>query len=554
MKKQWWHDKVAYQIYPKSFCDSNGDGIGDLQGIISKLDYLKNLGIDIIWLSPIYKTPFIDEGYDIADYYSIDPLFGTMEDMEELLVETKKRDMYVLMDLVVNHCSSEHEWFKKAMEDPGGTYGNYFIIKDGTKEPNNWRSYFGGSVWEKIPNHDKYYLHLFAKAQPDLNWENEEVIDEIYKNINWWLEKGLSGFRIDAIVNIKKDPSYGNLPVDGPDGLGDVRHMLPKAKGLMEALKDMKEKTFDRYGAFALAELFDYNQEELKDFIGEEGCFSSIFDFSTDLIGKSGKGWYDNKEVSPKEYRDTIFNSHKVSDGIGYMANIIENHDEPRGVSRYIPKEYLNDTSKKLLATILMMRKGLPFLFQGQEIGMTNCKWNSIDEIDDIASIDQYHVALQAGCTEEKALEIMGEFSRDNARTPMQWSDCHEAGFTTGKPWLKVNPNYVDINVQSQEKKEGSVLSHYKHLIALRKHPKYQDVIVYGDFIPAYENTEELFAFYRKNDEKTLLTIANMSGNIGTVNVKEKIKAVLSNNIEQLEQEGGQVTLKPYQAVVLELE
>ena len=377
MKKQWWHDKIAYQIYPKSFYDSNGDGVGDVEGIIQKLDYLKELGVDIIWLSPIYKTPFVDQGYDIADYYDIDPLFGSLEDMDRLLEEAKKRDMYILMDLVVNHCSSEHEWFKKAIQDPDGEYGQYFIIRSGNQPPNNWRSYFGGSVWDRLPGHeDKYYLHCFAKEQPDLNWENPKVVEEIYKNINWWLERGLKGFRIDAIVNIKKEETLSDLPVDGPDNLADCRKMLPKAKGLVKALQELHANTFAKHDAFTVAELFDYDKSQLNAYIGDEGCFSTIFDFSTDLIGKSPKGWYGNQPVTPKEYRDAIFESTQMAQGQGYLCNIIENHDEPRGVSRYLPEGEDSLEAKKALGTIFMLRHGLPFFYQGQEIGMTNCKWN----------------------------------------------------------------------------------------------------------------------------------------------------------------------------------
>ena len=292
MKKQWWHDKVAYQIYPKSFYDSNGDGIGDLPGIISKLDYLKDLGVDILWLSPIYKSPLADEGYDIADYYSIDPRFGTMEDMERLIAEAKKRDMYILMDLVVNHCSDEHEWFRKAVQDPDGKYGNFFYIEDREegKLPCNWRSYFGGPVWEPLPGRpDKQYLHVFHKKQPDLNWENPEVRREVYKNINWWLDKGLGGFRIDAIINIKKKLPFCDYPADREDGLSCIDNMLAEAKGVGEFLGEMARETFRPHNAFTVGEVFNEKKEEIKDFIGENGYFSTMFDFAETVYGKSQK-------------------------------------------------------------------------------------------------------------------------------------------------------------------------------------------------------------------------------------------------------------------------
>ncbi|NYC48882.1 glycosidase [Clostridium beijerinckii] len=307
--KKWWHDKVAYQIYPKSFCDSNGDGIGDLKGIISKLDYLKDLGVDIIWLSPIYCSPLVDQGYDISDYYNIDPRFGTMEDMDELLRQAKKRNMYILMDLVVNHCSDKHEWFKKALDDPEGEYADYFYIREGKGDnpPCNWRSYFGGSVWEKIPNTNKYYLHLFAKEQPDLNWENPKLKNEIFKMVNWWLEKGLAGFRIDAIINIKKDLRFQDFPADREDGLCSIDRMLEAAEGVGNMLHELKEKTFEKFDAFTVGEVFNRKEGELDKFIGEDGYFSSIFDFEMEVLGKSEFGWYDNKPFSINELRKAIF-------------------------------------------------------------------------------------------------------------------------------------------------------------------------------------------------------------------------------------------------------
>ena len=371
MEKKWWHDKVAYQIYPKSFYDSNGDGIGDLQGILSKLDYLKDLGVDILWISPIYPSPFADQGYDISDYYSIDPAFGTMEDMEELIEEAKKRDMYILMDLVVNHCSDEHEWFEKACADPCGEYGNFFYIED-RKEgqlPCNWRSYFGGPVWEPLPGHpDKQYMHVFHKKQPDLNWENPAVREEVYKNINWWLDKGLGGFRIDAIINIKKALPYKDYPSDRADGLSDISLMLADAQGIGKFLGEMQTRTFGPHDAFSVGEVFNIKDGELPDFVGDHGYFSSIFDFTTTSFGKDDRGWYAGKRPTPDDYKKCYFESQKKMGDTGFYSNIIENHDEPRGVSYYIPEGEVCDASKKLLAAMYFLMRGLPFIYQGQEI------------------------------------------------------------------------------------------------------------------------------------------------------------------------------------------
>ena len=556
MKKQWWHDKVAYQIYPKSFYDSNGDGIGDLPGIISKLDYLKDLGVDIVWLSPIYKSPLADEGYDIADYYSIDPRFGTMEDMERLIEEAKKRDMYILMDLVVNHCSDEHEWFQKACQDPDGEYGNFFYIEDrkdgGT--PCNWRSYFGGPVWEPLPGHpDKQYLHVFHKKQPDLNWENPRVREEVYKNINWWLDKGLGGFRIDAIINIKKKLPFRDYPVDRADGLSGIDHMLAEAEGIGEFLGEMAEKTFRPHNAFTVGEVFNEKPEEIADFIGENGYFSSMFDFAETVYGKSDRGWYDSRAyLNPEEYKSCIFSTQKKIGDTGMISNIIENHDEPRGVSHYICPEDLCDASKKLLAGVYFMLKGLPFIYQGQEIGMENMKFNSIEDVDDVSTLDEYQVALNAGLGEEEAFRRVAAFSRDNARTPMQWTDGKNAGFTGGTPWLRVNPNCSRINVKDQEKNAGSVLSFYKKLTVLRKSEEYKETVVYGEFVPYLEQEKNLIGYFREG-EKKLLVLANFQKAPREVELPGSVKKVLLNNLEDLTLNDNRIHLDSWQFVTLEI-
>ena len=471
MERKWWHDKVAYQIYPKSFLDTNGDGIGDLRGIISKLDYLKSLGIDIIWLSPIYKSPFVDQGYDISDYYAIAEEFGTMEEFDELLAEAKKRDMHIIMDLVINHCSDKHEWFQKALKDPDGEYADYFYFRKGKNgnPPSNYRSYFGGSCWEKVPGTDKYYLHMFAKEQPDLNWENEKLRQKLYEMINWWLDKGLSGFRIDAIINIKKNLDFPDFEPDAEDGLAACYKMVESAEGVGELLEELKNNTFKKYDAFTVGEVFNMKPEELPEFIGENGHFSTIFDFCAQCLSDGAHGWYDAPEIDFDKWRKTILGSQLETEKYGFKANIIENHDEPRGASRFLPKHAQNPAGIKMLGTVSVLLRGIPFIYQGQEIGMQNAKWNSIDEYDDISTKDQYKAALAAGLSKEQALAACGRMSRDNARTPMQWSDEANAGFTTAKPWLKVNENYKAINVAAQEKDPSSVLNYYRRLVALQK-------------------------------------------------------------------------------------
>lgn len=553
-KKKWWQDKVAYQIYPKSFYDTNGDGIGDLPGIIEKLDYLKELGVDIVWLSPCYRSPLADQGYDISDYYDIDPRFGTMEDMDRLIAEAKKRDMYIVMDLVVNHCSDEHEWFKKACKDPDGKYGRFFYLRDKEdgKLPTNWRSYFGGSVWEDLPGTNKQYLHVFHKKQPDLNWENPELREEVYKNINWWLDKGLGGFRIDAIINIKKALPMHDYEPDREDGLCSINKMLEEASGIGEFLGEMRDRTFKPHDAFSVGEVFNAKDEELPDFIGNNGYFSSMFDFNETIFGGSEKGWYDCKEITPDDYKRCCFETQAKMGDFGFVSNIIENHDEPRGVSHYIPEGDCCDTSKKMLAALNFMLRGLPFIYQGQELGMENIPFKSIDEVDDISTLDEYKVALDAGLTPEAALKAVARRSRDNARTPMQWTGEENSGFTAGTPWLRVNSNYTAINVEKETIDPNSVLNFYKKLIALRKDPEYKETVVYGALEPFMEDRHNLMAYYRKGD-KTLLVVGNYQWDEQEITLPSECKKVLINNYPDMVLDGNSVKLHGYQVLVVEL-
>lgn len=555
MKKKWWMGKVAYQIWPKSFADSNGDGIGDLEGIIGKLDYLKDLGIDIIWISPLYKSPLVDQGYDISDYYDINPLFGDLETMDRLLAEAKKRDMYIVMDLVVNHCSDEHEWFKKACADPDGEYGKYFYIaekKDG-KLPCNWRSYFGGSVWEPIPGTDKYYFHAFHKKQPDLNWENPKVRQEVYKMMNWWFERGIAGFRIDAIINIKKKLPFCDYEPDRDDGMVSIVRMLEDAEGIGEFLEEMKHETFDKYDAFTVGEVFNEKDSELREFIGENGHFSSKFDFAPEICGKGG-AWYEHETVTPEMYKNAIFDSQLRVADIGFLSNIIENHDEPRGVCRYIPDGDLNDTSKKALAAVYFFLRGIPFIYQGQEIGMENCPFESIDQIDDISSKDEYKVCRDAGYSEEESMKLLRVYSRDNARTPVQWSDEENAGFSTHEPWMIVNPNYKEINLAKQKDDSNSVYAFYKKMIALYKDPAYHETLAFGRFEPYMRETKNLIAYYRRGEGQTLLVLANFQNEPQTVMLPEAADNVILNNCASVDvDDNGRITLGGYQAVMIEL-
>lgn len=532
MQKKWWHDKVAYQIYPKSFCDTNGDGIGDLRGIISKLDYLKELGVDIIWLSPIYKSPFVDQGYDISDYYAIAEEFGTMEEFDELLAEAKKRDMYLIMDLVVNHCSDKHEWFQKALADPDGPYADYFYFRKGKNgnPPSNYRSYFGGNCWEPVLGSDKYYFHMFAKEQPDLNWENPKLREEIYRMINWWLDKGLAGFRIDAIINIKKDLAFPDMEPDGDDGLASCWRMVENVEGVDALLEDLKNHTFAKKDAFTVGEVFNIGVEDLPDFIGENGHFSTIFDFSAHMLSDGEHGWYDAPPISFDAWKKAITDSQMRVQNVGFEANIIENHDEPRGVSRFLQDYAQNADGAKMLGTVSVLLRGIPFIYQGQEIGMQNARWNSVDEFDDISTKDQYRVAREAGLSDAEALAVCSVMSRDNARTPMQWKDAPQAGFTSGTPWLKVNDNYPVINVEKEEGQPDSVLHYYRKLIALRKSGEYRELFTYGKFEPAYENADHVMAYYRILQGRRVLVAANFGTDTIELDWEVPAKKVLLSN------------------------
>ena len=561
MERKWWHGETAYQIYPKSFRDTNGDGIGDLRGVIQKLDYLQELGIGVLWLSPVYASPLADQGYDISDYYRIDPRFGTMDDMDELIREAKRRNIGIVMDLVVNHCSDEHEWFRKACQDPDGKYGRYFYIEkwtEGEPLPCNWRSYFGGPVWSKLPGHDdRVYLHLFHRKQPDLNWENPEVRREIYTMINWWLDKGLAGFRIDAIINIKKALPFQNYPADRDDGLSSVDNMLFEAEGVLDFLNEMSDETFRKYDAFTVGEVFNEKPEELPLFIGDRGCFSTMFDFAETVLNQGPEGWHVQKPVTAEQYKAACFASQRKARDVGFLCNIIENHDEPRGVSHYLPAGTCagpyGAAAKKMLGGLNFMLRGLPFLYQGQEIGMENVRRERIEEVDDIAARDQYRVALAAGLSPAEAMESVNRFSRDNARTPFQWDASDNAGFSVGEPWLAVNPNYREINLAAQRGNPDSVWNFYRALIALRRNPDYRETVVYGETAPYLPERKNLMAYFRRGESQTLLVIGNFQAAEQDIPLPGNVRRVALNNLPELSIASGVLHAQAFQFAVLEI-
>jgi len=574
LDKKWWKKEVGYQIYPRSFYDSNNDGIGDLNGITEKLDYLKNLGITLIWVCPIFKSPMDDNGYDISDYYDVNPEFGTKEDLEKLIAEAEKRGIKVILDLVINHTSDEHEWFLEALKNPESKYRNYYIFKRGENglPPTNWRSHFGGSAWEKVEGetdengNEMYYLHLFTKKQPDLNWENPEIRKELYKMVNYWLEKGIAGFRVDAINSIKKDARYLDLPVDGADGMAHNVEYTLNQPGIEEFLSELAKETFKKYNAMTVAETPMLEYERYNDFIGDDGFFTMIFDFSyTDLDMTKGGFYYSLRDIPTIELRDAIFESQLTQQKYGWGAPFLENHDLPRSLNKFFG-EKANETNAKLLANVFFFLRGTPFIYQGQEIGMDNFVRNDISEFDDIASKDQYQRALGEGFSSEEALYFVNKRSRDNSRTPMQWGNSKNAGFSkdeNSKSWIKLTGSQVTTNVADQINDKDSIFSHYKKMIDLRQNGKYSDCLTFGDFISVPLENEKIIAYVRKYGNQKVLCISNFSELKQEVKLSEiakalgekeiKIGEILINNFDGFEKDGEKVVFEGFQSLLVEI-
>ena len=574
LDKKWWQKEVGYQIYPRSFYDSNNDGIGDLNGITAKLDYLKELGITLIWVCPIFKSPMDDNGYDISDYYDVNPEFGTKEDLERLITEAEKREIKIILDLVINHTSDEHEWFLEALKNPESKYRNYYIFKRGKNglPPTNWRSHFGGSAWEKVEGeadengNEMYYLHLFTKKQPDLNWENPEVREELYKMVNYWLEKGIAGFRVDAINSIKKDEDYLNLPVDGVDGLAhNVKYTLNQP-GIEEFLSELAKKTFKKYNCMTVAETPMLEYERYNDFIGEDGFFSMIFDFSyADLDMTKGGFYYSLREIPTIELRNAIFESQLTQQKYGWGAPFLENHDLPRSLNKFFG-EKANETNTKLLGNIFFFLRGTPFIYQGQEIGMDNFVRKDISEFDDIASKDQYQRALGEKFSTEEALYFVNKRSRDNSRTPMQWDNSKNAGFSENeniKSWINLTGSQAVTNVKNQLNDENSIFAHYKKMIDLRQNGKYSDCLIYGDFIPVPLENEKIIAYVRKYGNQKILCISNFSELKQEVKLNDIAKVlgekeitlgeILINNFDKIGKDEKKLNLEGFQSLLVEI-
>jgi alpha-glucosidase len=549
MKHTWWKEAVAYQVYPRSFMDSNGDGIGDLQGMISKLDYLKDLGIDVIWICPMYKSPNDDNGYDISDYQDIMDEFGTMEDFDQLLKETHKRGMKLIIDLVINHSSDEHKWFLESRESKDSPKRDWYIWRDGKDgaEPNNWESIFGGSAWEYDEKTNQYFLHIFSRKQPDLNWENKDVRTALYDMINWWLDKGIDGFRVDAISHIKKEDGLQDMP--NPEGLQYVssfdKHM--NVNGIQTYLEELKEETFSKYDIMTVGEANGVSIEEADLWVGEEnGKFNMVFQFEHLDLWDSEK-----KSLDLSRLKNVFTRWQKGLEGKGWNALFIENHDKARIVSTWgNDKEYWRE-SATALASMYFLMQGTPFIYQGQEIGMTNVQFPSIDDYDDVAIKNLYEIRRENGVSHEEIMEFIWATSRDNSRTPMQWSSAPNAGFTTGQPWLGMNPNYSDINVEQQLNDHSSILHFYKKMIAMKKE---HEVFTYGTYDLVLEDNEQIYAYTRTLDDQKAIVISNLSDEQASFEYDgfelDSSKLLLSNH--EVEQHGAvtSFTLKPYETRV----
>ncbi len=542
----WWQKTIVYQIYPKSFCDSKGKGTGDLNGITSKLDYLKKNSVGAIWLTPIYPSPMVDNGYDISNYTAIDENYGTMADFENLISEAEKRGIKIVMDLVFNHSSNKHAWFQESKQNKTNAKADWYIWRDAKPDgsaPTNWRSIFGGSAWTWCEERHQFYLHTFAVEQPDLNWENPKVRQALFDAANFWIDKGVGGFRIDAITYIKKPKIFVDGEVDGKDDLSSIHNITANTEGILDFLHEFKDKVFAGHDIFTVGEANGVSANELPDWVGERGVFDMLFEFShVNLPLKNGEIWCRPTDWKLSELKQAINNSQNSTKSTGWYPAFFENHDKPRCVNYFFSKNADKIKAAKAIATILLTMRGTPFVFQGQELGMTNIDWNDIDCYNDISSHSQFDFALQEGFNSVAAIDFVKFFSRDNARTPMQWTSEKNAGFSTAnKTWLPVNENYLELNADAENKNPDSVLNWYRQLSELRlKTPE----LLQGDFELLLPADEKIFAFSRKSDKNIFVTAVNFSAEIAELPTSFADKKILLDT----EKNPAEKILQPFEA------
>lgn len=555
MEKRWWKESVVYQIYPRSFCDSNGDGIGDLNGITGKLDYLKELGIDVIWLSPVYKSPNDDNGYDISDYQAIMDEFGTMEDFDRMLAIAHEKGIKIMMDLVVNHTSDEHKWFIESRKSTDNPYRDYYIWRPAKEDgnlPNNWGSCFSGPAWEYDKTTDMYFLHLFSKKQPDLNWDNPAVRQDVFDMMNWWLKKGVDGFRMDVISLISKEPG---LP-DKEPGINGYATFNVSANGphVHEYLQEMRQKALNNADTITVGECSGVTLEEAKKYArSDEKELNMVFQFEhMDVDSDEKAGKWTTRKMDLRNLKKILTRWQKGLQDIAWNSLYWENHDQPRSVSRFgNDSDEYREISAKMLATCIHMMQGTPYVYQGEELGMTNCPFNTLDNFRDLESINAFHELTEQGkMTEEDMMAAIGYKGRDNARTPMQWDDSAYAGFSTATPWIMVNPNYTKINAKDQINREDSVFKYYQKLIKLRHE---SELIVYGTYDLILDDDKDIYAYIRTLGDKKLIVYCNFSENTREVELPEEFtngKVLISNYIDA--KVNHKITLRPYEAIVIQ--
>ena len=559
VERRWWKEAVVYQIYPRSFNDSNNDGIGDINGIIEKLDYIKELGIDVIWLCPIYESPNADNGYDISDYRAVMDEFGDLNDLERLIDEIHERNMKVIMDLVVNHTSDEHEWFIKSKKSKGNPYRDYYIWKKGKKEnkpPTNWGSFFGGSTWKYDDKTEEYYLHLFTEKQPDLNWENQEVRNKIYDMMRWWLDNGIDGFRMDVINMISKNRDFLEGEKEPNDDFGDGKPYFINGPRLYEYIKEMGEKVLFDYDIMTVGETFQFGVENAKKFYKANGkeLLNMVFHFEMMSVDREDNNKWIKKEIDLKEIKDIYQKWNQELYKKGWNSIYLGNHDQPRIVSRFGNDQEYRKESAKMLATMMMTMPGTPYVYQGEEIGMTNVAFDDIGMYRDVETINYFRTQIRKGRNRDEVMDDIHRVSRDNARTPMQWNDGLNAGFTKSTPWINLNPNYKEINVEKALDDKDSILNYYKELIKLRK----QNLgLIYGEYKPILENHDSIFAYKRLFEKEEYLVIINFFKDNETVVLPKDInideyELMISNN-DRVKIEERKLNLNPFESLVFKL-
>ena len=553
----WWQKTNVYEVYVNSFQDTDANGYGDINGIARRLDHLASLGVGAVWLTPVFVSPMADNGYDVADYYTINPLYGTNADMDALIAAAKEKGIRIVMDLVYNHTSDQHEWFRESSKSRDNAYSDWYIWRDAKPDgsvPNNWRGIFGGSAWTWCEARQQYYLHTFAAAQPDLNWENPDVRQALYDIANYWIDKGVGGFRMDAIPYIKKPADFSDGEPDGPDGLVSIHNMTANTDGILDFLHEFKRNVQDGTDIFTVGEANGVHAEDLPDWVGSNGVFDMIFSFDH-LQG--GDPWCKAEPKALTDIKQALSDNETVTAENGWYPIFFENHDQPRSIDSYFPEDADRTLAGRAMGTVLLTLRGTPFIYEGEELGYENVAWPSIDDYNDLSSKSQYVIALSEGYTEEEAMAAVHRYSRDNARTPMQWNEASNAGFTTGTPWLPVHDDYDEQNAEEDATEPASVLEWYYRLVDFRQA---NDVLIGGDYSEIAHSSEQIYAFTREDADEKLLVAVNFTGETVAIDLSEAgvedangVQVLLSSYAGIDETEARADSLRPYEAIVVKV-